>query len=294
MREIDAKEAKQEAEREEAWQRQLAEQEEKEKEAYAADIQQDRIELIRLKQGVIEESDRIHEETAEKVRLPIGKRIYNFFYHNKWWLGITTVLVLIFGYLAYQLLSKVKPDLAVLVLTDNTQLQSTDTQALQDYFAQFINDENGDGKKVVSLYCIPVTDDIIDMDYYTGDATKLTTELEMADAVLVLTDAKANDFIGADDIFVNLEELYPDDTHIRDTGYYLRYTDFAQKIGYNGLIDRDICLSLRTPIKTTYDSLEEMQENYDIANKVLQRIMEDLDGTEPPSDTESTTTETEE
>ena len=61
MREIDAKEQQQEEAREAAMQAQLAEQEKREKEAYEKKIQQDRIELIRLKQCVITESDRIAE-----------------------------------------------------------------------------------------------------------------------------------------------------------------------------------------------------------------------------------------
>ena len=78
MREIDAKEQQQEEAREAAMQAQLAEQEKREKEAYEKKIQQDRIELIRLKQGVITESDRIAEEHPEKEKMPLGKRISNF------------------------------------------------------------------------------------------------------------------------------------------------------------------------------------------------------------------------
>lgn len=287
MREIDAKEQQQEEAREAAIQQQIAEKEKREKEAYAEKIRQDRIELMRLKQGVITKSDRIHEETESKPKLPLGKKISNFFYHNKWWLGITCVLVLLFGYMAYQEITKVDPDFVVMVLTDNEQLQKK-SQALQAYFESFIADENGDGKKVVSIYCIPVTDDIDDMDYYTGNATKLSTQMQMADGVMLLTDAKANDYISDEDTLVNLETLYPNDSHVREYGYYLRYTDFAQKIGYtDGKLDRDLCISLRIP-KKTYDSLEEMQENYAIAENVLQQVMADLDNTEPPEDTPQT------
>ena len=69
MREIDAKEAQKEAEAEERRQEILAEREKKEKEAYAKKIQQDRIELMRLKQGIITESDTIYEEKEEKPKL---------------------------------------------------------------------------------------------------------------------------------------------------------------------------------------------------------------------------------
>ena len=51
-------------------------------------------------------------------------------------------------------------------------------------------------------------------------------------------------------------------------------------------------IGLRKPVKT-YDSKEEMQENYDIAAKVLERIMADLDNTQEPEDLPPETTEAE-
>ena len=215
--------------------------------------------------------------------MPLGKRISNFFYHNKWWLGITIVLVLIFGYLAYDQLTKVKPDFVLMVLTDNEELQKKSAE-LQTYLEQFVDDENGDGKVTVSIYCIPVSDDIDDMDYYTANATKLSTQMQMPEGVMLLTDAKANDYISAEDTLVNLEQLYPENSHVREYGYYLRYTDFAQKIGYSeGRLDRDLCLSLRKPTEG-YKSEAVMQEYYEYAKKVLEEIMTDLDNTEPPAD----------
>ena len=95
IREIDEKEAQREAEEEARIRAIRAERERREKEEYAKKIQQERIELIRLKQGIITESDTIHEEKEEKPKLPFWKKVGNFFYHNKWWLGITTALVAI-------------------------------------------------------------------------------------------------------------------------------------------------------------------------------------------------------
>ena len=57
-------------------------------------------------------------------------------------------------------------------------------------------------------------------------------------------------------------------------------------------MDRDLSIGLRKPVKT-YDSKEEMQENYDIAAKVLERIMTDLDNTQEPEDLPPETTEAE-
>ena len=66
VREIDARERQAEKEREIKQQELLEQQEKAEKEAYAQKIREERIELMRLKQGVITESETIHEEQEEK------------------------------------------------------------------------------------------------------------------------------------------------------------------------------------------------------------------------------------
>ena len=213
IREIDEKEAQREAEEEARIRAIRAERERREKEEYAKKIQQERIELIRLKQGVITESDTIHEEKEEKPKLPFWKKVGNFFYYNrKWWLGITTALVAIFTFLIVDYFSKVKPDLIVMLLTDDAELQS-DTTALEVYLEQFTDDENGDGKIQVDIYPIPVTDNIGENDYYTGDATKLSTQMMMADSVMVITDAKANRYIYADETLGRSETAFPATEH---------------------------------------------------------------------------------
>lgn len=295
MREIDEKEAQKEAEAEERRQAVIAEKEKREKEAYAKKIQQDRIELIRLKQGIIEESETIREEHEEKPKMSIWKKIGNFFYHSKWWLGITVFIVGIFVFLIVDYVTKVRPDMIVMVLTDDADIQSH-TRQLEEYFEQFTDDENGDGKIQVDIYPIPVSDNINDMDYYTGNATKLSAQFQLSDSVMVLTDAKANEYIIADETLADLETLYPGHENIRGNGYYLHHTNFATKIDYPGNVDRDLSIGLRAPVKT-YDSKEDMQKTYDIAEKVFLRIMDDLDNTTEPDDiveTEPTATTTKE
>lgn len=282
MREIDEKEAEKEAQRLEKQREIAAEQEKQEKEAYEKQIQREKVELIRQKQGITSENDTIKELKEEKVKMSFGKRIYNFFYHNIWWLGITAVVVGIFTFLIVDYVTKDRADLIVMVLTDDDEMQ-LHSEELQDYLEQFVDDENGDDKIVVDLYYIPVTDTIAEDDYYTGDATKLSTEMLMADSVLLLTDTKANAYINGDETLEDMTELYPEDSNARLQGYYLRHTDFAEKIDYPDNVDRDLSFALRTPTET-YDSLEEMQETYDVAKKVLDRIVEDLAGTQLPED----------
>lgn len=282
MREIDAKEAEKEAEAEERRQAILAEREKKEKEEYAKKIQQDRIELMRLKQGIITESDTIYEEKEEKPKMSFWKKLGNFLYHSKWWLGITVFIVGVFVFLIVDYVTKVRPDMIVLLITDDTEMQNH-RQQLEEYLEQFTDDENGDGKVHVDIYPIPVSDNIDDMDYFTGNSTKLSAEFQMGEAVMVITDAKANEYIMADETLTDLSEKYTGHENIRGNGYYLRHTNFATKIDYPGNVDRDLSIGLRAPVKTS-DSKEKMQKTYNVAEKVLLRVMNDLDNTTEPED----------
>ncbi|MBQ8514262.1 MAG: hypothetical protein IJ496_02590 [Ruminococcus sp.] len=275
VREIDEKERQREEELEEKRQQILEERRKKEKEAYEKKIREERIELMRLKQGVITESEIIHEEKEEKPRLSVWKKITNFLYHSKWWLGITVFLVGVFGYMIVDYILQVRPDMIVMVLTDDANLQLS-SKALSEYFEQYIEDYNEDGKVTVDIYPIPVNDDTSVSDYYTGNMTKLSSQFQLADSIMVITDAVADEVVLADETMVNLEELFPENKNVRGTGFYLRNTDFTEQIGSPELVlDRDICVSLRKVVRT-FDSEEEMQENYDIAYGVLEKMMEDL------------------
>ena len=275
VREIDEKERRREEEIEAKRQQILEERKKKQQEAYDKKIREERIELMRLKQGVISESDTIHEEKEEKKKLSVWKKISNFFYHSKWWLVIAVFIAATFGYMAVDYCTAVHPDMIVMLLTDYPTLQTTNNY-LSDYFEQFIDDKNNDGRVRVDVYPIPVDNDIQTADYYTGNMTKLSSQFQMADAVMVITDAVANEVILADETLVNLEEIFPDNKNVHGTGFYLRNTDFMDKVGYTGVVlDRDICIGLRKPVKT-FDSVQEMQENYDTALEVLEKIMEDL------------------
>lgn len=275
VREIDEKERRREEEIEAKRQKILEERKQKQQEAYDKKIRDERIELMRLKQGVISESETIHEEQEEKKKLSVWKKIGNFFYHSKWWLIIAVFLAATFGYMAVDYCTAVHPDLIVMLLTDDPTLQTTNNY-ISDYFEQFTEDYNGDGKVRVDVYPIPVDDNIQTADYYTGNMTKLSSQFQMADAVMVISDAVADEVILADETFVSLEEMFPDNKNVRDKGFYLRNTDFMDKVGYTGIVlDRDIYIGLRKPVKT-FDSLEEMQESYDKALEVLERVMADL------------------
>mgnify|MGYP003239049701 FL=1 len=61
---------------------------------------------MRLKQGIITESDTIYEEKEEKPKMSFWKKLGNFLYHSKWWLGITVFIVGVFVFLIVDYVTK--------------------------------------------------------------------------------------------------------------------------------------------------------------------------------------------
>ncbi len=250
------------------------EKEEAERRAYEEQIRKERLELIRLKQGVIEESETIHEEHEEKKHYTFGQKVSNFFYHNKWWLGIACFFVAIGGFLTWQVVTTVHPDMIVLLLVDDDLLNAVSNAAISDVFEQYIEDENGDGKVVVDVYYIPASAATADQSGYTGDSTKLFAEFQIGEACIVISDEGADQFIVPDSTLYDLEEDFGQYAETEDMRFYLSGTQFAEDIGWTDApLDEDIYIGIRS-VRKTMDSEEKMQEVFDVSYPALQKFIE--------------------
>lgn len=266
----------QEAEKKLAEQRmaeRIAQKEKEKQEAYEKQLRDEKIELIRLKQGEIEQSEILSESKEEKVKLPFFKRISNFFYHNKWWLGIGVFFVALGGYLIYDLVTKTDPDVVILYIDNNAEIAYS--EKFTDYLQNLCGDINDDGKAAASVYYIPYTG-VEYTDYNNGSTTKLIAEMQNADAMLVISGKMADDAISPDITLVDLETLYPDNPHVKKYGFYLKDTSFAEKIGYSGEIDDELFLGIRAVAPVQWADEEEMQESYDKAIVILDMLIRDL------------------
>ena len=256
--------------------RQYAQHEKEKREAYEKKIHDERIELMRLKQGLIsEEESAIHEEKEEEIKLTLGKKIGNFFYHNKWWLGLGTFFAVLAVFLIADILRTPRPDMTVLMLCQNNDVGSS--AFLEDFFTEFTEDFNGNGKVLASVYYIPYSSNEYD-NYTSGASVKLTTYLNSAEAVIIIGNKQTTEeLLVPDQTLTDLSSIYPDDPHVKDWFYYLKGTNFAQKIGVpEDCITDDMFLAIRKPIKLVNDSKEEMQETYDKDFPVFDRIVKSL------------------
>ncbi|MBR4626239.1 MAG: hypothetical protein IKO47_00790 [Ruminococcus sp.] len=258
-----------------AVEKEAAIREKKRQEAYDRRIREERIELMRLKQGIIEESETIHEEHEEPLKLTFRKKIGNFLYHNKWWLGIGVIISCIVGFLAYDYLTKPNPDTVFLLIADN---HTVGVEAdLEGYLKQFAEDSNKNGKVSVSVYYIRYSDDYLS-NYANGSDNKLTIELQSADSVIVFGDKKLDEICegSEENIFCDLEELFPGNPHVKGHRFMLEGTPFAERLGIDPESVKDMYIALRLPKNLLYCSKKDMEKTYEKDLPVLERIIADL------------------
>lgn len=255
--------------------RKHAEREKKKREAYERRLLEEKKELIRLKQGQVEESELIPEDVKEEeVKMPLGKKISNFFYHNKWWLGIGVLIAFIGVFLVYDIVTKERPDIVVLAVIENEYVGYS--EALPDYIESFSEDFNGNDEILASVYYIPFSDSV-QANYANGTSNKLAAEFQGDEAVIVIGDKKITDILVPENIFVNLEELYPDNPNVDGYMFYLKDSKFAEKLNLpEEVVTDDLFIAIRRPQKLIYSSEEEVQETYDKDFPVFDSIIKDL------------------
>ena len=112
MRRINRKQRQEELEAEAEREKERAERERRERESYEKRLEHDRIELMKLKQGIISDEDIPCEEKIVK-EYTIAERIGNFFYHNKMPLFVGALIVLLAVLFVRDIITNKKPDVEI-------------------------------------------------------------------------------------------------------------------------------------------------------------------------------------
>lgn len=250
-------------------------QEEQERLAHEAQLEEDKKELLKLKQGVIEQSDTIFEQHEPEKEYTLKEKFSNFMYHNKWWLGIAFFFFLLFAYLAWQIIFTVKPDMIVLLLVHDDFFNAACSEGIEEIFENYIEDVNQDGKISVDVYYMPASSETAERDGYTGDQTKLFAEFQTGEAVLVISDDNADEFIVPEHTLVDLEPYFSDYQETDSYRFKLSDTDFAERLEWEQPLNKDIYLGIRQ-VRKTMDSEEKMQEVYDISFPALEKFIQEF------------------
>lgn len=234
-------------------------------------IAQDKIELMKLKTGVIDESEEIKEEHTEERKLKGFEKIANIWYHDKIWIcfGIFIAAVVIF--LIVDTVTREKADITVMLIADNGL--SLHTDELSELMEKYTPDINGDGKVHVAVMNVPLNDRSTDTMYSTN-SSKFFANLQQGQIIMVITDSDTDpeyQQLMADD----LPEQFPDNPYVDEKGLSLNFGFLARELNYDDM-PNDIHLCLRRPVTTLDDSLEEMQENYDVNFEIFKAMADSL------------------
>ena len=158
-------------------------------------------ELLKMKQGLIEESDIIETDVEKAViEKPTGMAaVENFIYHNKWFILVGLFFTLVVGFLVHQTLTREAADMTVVLVTSdvekapNLHLKVKDVElALEKYCPDF--DKNGNVH--VDVFMIDLSKSNPDPQYVNMNSTKFFGEMQRGISQLFICD---KDILGTDE-----------------------------------------------------------------------------------------------
>ena len=265
-RELREREQQEEAERQRLLE-EKKEQEEKDRAEYEKQLRDKKIELMKLKQGVIDSSDvikEVHEEAPKQTAL---QKVSNAWYRSKWLILFVIAMVIIVAYITYDMVTAEVPDLTVLVVSSDPGFYYR-TEEIQSFFEDYCGDINGDGETHVMIYNIST--DYSDPNTATASQAQLMSQLQTGENVLVLSD-QPTDFIMKD-----LREEYPGDERITELGLLINCEFTREKLKWEAMPE-GVYLGVRQPARLLSTSEETMEENVREVMPVFERIREDVE-----------------
>lgn len=243
-----------------------AEAEEKARRGYEAKLRRDRLELIKLKQGQIEEDEIEQEPEPEKRTYTFGEKVSNFFYHYKFHVIAVGLFVFLAVFLITDYIKAERPDVQALFIADDYNMTYL-CDNIKETWSSYVNDVNNDRRKIARLYYVPAgyTDmDNASMYLAQADRTKLIGEFQSGNTIIIIGNMKAYEALDiTEGVFADARELFPGDENAEEIGYRLSGTDFKELIGYADMDDSELYVSFRKPVKTFGESEEKMQKNFD-------------------------------
>ncbi len=266
-REVNEKARSEELKRESEAEAARAERERQARAAYNEKLRQERLELMKLKQGIITEEELPKEEVVQR-EYSVWEKIGNFFYHNKVYIIIAAAITAIAVFLIYDLVTTVKPDVAVLFIADEPQVQLI-TEDIEDVLAKYAQDYNGDGKIKVRVSYTPASPDMEAMSsmyYQGGDQVKISAEFMGSETIIIIGDESSFSIIGiepGDGTFSDLSEYFPDDENVSGTSYKLSGTTLSEDIGCE--LSEELCVSFRYPFTAGLGGSGKIEQNFEYA-----------------------------
>ncbi len=151
------------------------------------------------------------------------EKLSNFWYHYKWHTIITVFVafVVIFGFA--QCATKEKPDYTVITAFDK-YLPLEVTSTIESELEKYAEDVNGDGEVIVHIYDVSTA---TDRDAQMAQSTKLMSEMQRGEVMLLIVDDVYYDKLNGLDTFEANADLFPDKDN---KALNLRYSSLTDAI----------------------------------------------------------------
>ncbi len=245
----------------------------------AARDREERIALLKMKQGLIEESEIIPEtgyaEIPEQTR---WEKFKTFCSLNKWFILLGAFLVAVVGVCVIQFITKEKEDIHVLVVANNEDTELTwryeDIEnALERYCLDF--DENG--KVNVTVNFIDHRFEDVDNQLVQVNMQRLSAELQLADAQMIIADKEFVDWMAKEDaptkVFLDQSDKCEDDMLYKDVGVLMGHTGLAKEARWSKCPDSVVIL-VREELNNGSGNIKSNAEKRERASTVLQNILD--------------------
>lgn len=255
----------------------------------------DKRELLKLKQGIIKESELIpvdEEGVADKGHYEVKgfkNKLANFMYHYKWFLIFGVFFTAVISFLIITTVMREKGDVRILAFSADGQLASSlmyKNNDLSYAFTLYTEDFDENGYVHVEIYDMNLSQEQ-DYNYYYTNQTKLFSEVSLGQAQIFMADKDVLQSIlgeqSPNEAFEDLSALYPDSTDIVDKYYYrVKGSKLAEAAMYVDSCPDDLYIVIR---KAGFEGMngytEKMAEYHRRALIVFDNIINDNRVTDP-------------
>lgn len=253
----------------------------KKEEERARKAREEYVELLKMKQGLIEESELIPQTGYDEIPKLHGlAKLGNFVYHNKAFILIGAFLLAVAVFLTVQIATREIYDLYVLVISTSGESEllwryDDIEEALTKYCPDF--DNNGYVKVGVNFIDLGAVNN--GTEYGNAQTMKFSSELYMGESQMFIGDEGFWEYLyGSDDgldvqIFEDLSEYFPEDELFQKTGLHINSTSLNKDARWDTCPD-SINIFLRCEFDRATGNKKNIQEQRERAHIVFQNIVE--------------------
>ena len=257
--------------------------------------QREKAELLKLRQGLVEDSEEFEERTEPAYEKPTGwKSVENFFYHYKIQLIVILFAAAVLTFMIVQTATREKRDLYVLAIsTSSSSGIYAKTHDIETALERYCPDFDGNGYVHVGVNFIDLCTDVGYSEYTDANNYKFSAELFSGDSQLYLTDkgiiklinevatsgtaeaeTEEEDPEQVIQFFAIMSDDYPDAQFYKDCGLQLNTTGFTEQARWKSCPD-EVGLYLREEFHNMTGNDEDAVEQRRRAKIVYENIIND-------------------